>query len=142
MTSVQGLHKQRICLFFQKKCPKKRTHAPNVQNRPCVFFITRKKVMSRLFQVLFLIKKSECRTLSRFRRVCFQLSQLANILCSQQKTRKVYRHIGMAIGYQITTSTQLTSCSLVHVHIKSLSKLDNWMRIPHIFLVICVYDGY
>ena len=78
-----------------------------------------------LFQILFLIKQNQNVGLCHVFRECVfsQLtSELTNILHFQQ-TRKVYTQVSMAIGYQITSSIQLTSCLLVHVHIKSLSKL-------------------
>ena len=41
--------------------------------------------------------------------------------------------------YFILSGTQLNSCSLVHVHIKSLSKLH---EDPISFCLVCLYDGW
>ena len=47
--------------------------------------------------------------------------------------------ISRLLGNQLALyQVQLTICSLVHAHIDSLS---NQMSIPHIFLLICLYDG-
>ena len=88
--------------------------------------------------------KSEHRTLSCFLKVRFQLdSSLTNILRFQQ-ARKVYIDRWLYyLRYQVISSIQLNLCSLVHVHIKSFSKLDeDSIFLAYISLWLLVYVRY
>ena len=68
--------------------------------------------------------KSERKEFITFLRVCF--SQLTKIKILHRANKNSNRYIGMELQrllLQVTSSIQLTTCSLVHAHIKGLSKL-------------------